>query len=90
MMRLGTPEDRAKLLHDAFDATLQNAKCHADAEKPRIAVGPIPAQGIDRDPAGLFTLDRAHQSPSRRTFFPINFDADIDRRTPEIFLGGMP
>jgi tripartite-type tricarboxylate transporter receptor subunit TctC len=55
----GTPKDRVQLLRKAFEATLKDAEFVADAKKSKLNIGPIGAEAIEKDIAGLFKLDPA-------------------------------
>jgi hypothetical protein len=45
------------LLRKAFEATLKDAEFVADAKKSKLNIGPIAAEDIEKDIAGLFKLD---------------------------------
>jgi len=55
----GTPKDRVQILRKAFQETLRDPAFLADAEKQKLEIEPVTAEGIERAVESLFKLEPA-------------------------------
>jgi len=65
----GVPKDRAALLKQAFEKTMQDSEFLADANKAKLGVAPISGEELDRRVNGFFRLSTDLKTKLKRVLY---------------------